>query len=218
MAHQPLAYQQPAYHRSLSLRVFSLIGLSLPPASQQSLSLPCPPAQAAIHDQILQFPDGYETLVGERGLKLRCGVQRTAGLETQRRVCAACPWPAARQACRCRSVPLWHSTAHMCGICRATPPLPLTRLLPPASRATRRTAAARSGGEKQRVALARAFLKSPRVLLCDEATSALDSRTEKEVGARRRLCSDCVCAGALVVAVVVWCACRRRAVLRHALM
>lgn len=29
--------------------------------------------QAAIHEQVLQFPDGYDTVVGERGLKLRCG-------------------------------------------------------------------------------------------------------------------------------------------------
>lgn len=28
--------------------------------------------QAAIHEQVLQFPEGYETVVGERGLKLRC--------------------------------------------------------------------------------------------------------------------------------------------------
>lgn len=36
--------------------------------------------QAAIHDQILQFPDGYGTLVGERGLKLRCATQSAGPL------------------------------------------------------------------------------------------------------------------------------------------
>lgn len=36
--------------------------------------------QAVIHDQILQFPDGYDTLVGERGLKLRWGASVEFGV------------------------------------------------------------------------------------------------------------------------------------------
>ena len=35
---------------------------------------------AAIHDQIMQFPDGYETLVGERGLKLSGGEKQRVAL------------------------------------------------------------------------------------------------------------------------------------------
>ncbi|GAB4819644.1 hypothetical protein N2152v2_006690 [Parachlorella kessleri] len=37
-------------------------------------------AVAAIHDQILQFPDGYQTLVGERGLKLSGGEKQRVAL------------------------------------------------------------------------------------------------------------------------------------------
>lgn len=123
--------------------------------------LGCRPLQAAIHDQILQFPDGYETVVGERGLKLRCGVKtirlrlsgKLAGRVVRRAVLSAFPC----RACR------WMQ------ICSKQHPQAASLLAP--------AAPDRSGGEKQRVALARAFLKSPRVLLCDEATSALDSRT-----------------------------------------
>lgn len=35
---------------------------------------------AAIHDQIMQFPDGYQTIVGERGLKLSGGEKQRVAL------------------------------------------------------------------------------------------------------------------------------------------
>ena len=139
-------------------------------------TLPHPPhthssPQAAIHDQILQFPEGYNTLVGERGLKLRC-VGRWAWTLHPFSPLVSARYPPTPTQLTTPSPPA------SCSLVLAPPPpAPLPFPHPPGTTAPSTC----SGGEKQRVALARAFLKSPSVLLCDEATSALDSATEKAV-------------------------------------
>lgn len=148
------------------------------------------PLQAAIHEQVLQFPDGYETLVGERGLKLRWEESEQSACSRQLKSAAAQLEPAIPQLLGGSKRPLWFGSCAphrvMRGPClvHAADVLVKTwvRVPPmtdPHTRACRTVLCfcLCSGGEKQRVALARAFLKSPRVLLCDEATSALDSRT-----------------------------------------
>lgn len=55
---------------------------SKPLATEEEVYAACKAAK--IHDQILRFPDGYATSVGERGLRL-------SGGERQR--VSASPWP-----------------------------------------------------------------------------------------------------------------------------
>ena len=125
-------------------------------------------SQAAIHDQIMAMPDGYATLVGERGLKLSGGEKQRVALA--RAFLKASPWkysPGAEpgenmeddlNALRWNVPQILHH--RFCGALEWHDALgsilghPLT-----------------DG----------CCLQSPRILLCDEATSALDSRTEKDI-------------------------------------
>ena len=40
----------------------------------------CALVQASIHEQVLAMPDGYDTLVGERGLKLSGGEKQRVAI------------------------------------------------------------------------------------------------------------------------------------------
>lgn len=52
---------------------------SRPTASEQEVYSAC--AAASIHDKILAFPDGYDTQVGERGLRLSGGEKQRVSLK-----------------------------------------------------------------------------------------------------------------------------------------
>ena len=51
--------------------------MCMPVLSNLNLS---PLAQASIHEQVLAMPDGYNTLVGERGLKLSGGEKQRVAI------------------------------------------------------------------------------------------------------------------------------------------
>jgi ATP-binding cassette, subfamily B, vacuolar membrane transporter HMT1/ACLQ len=107
---------------------------------------------ASVYDTIMGFPDKFDTVVGERGLRLSGDAHSRSPLFTA------------------RSLPFNSSSfppRQMHAMRQGT--FSLNSML------------FETGGEKQRVAIARTILKNPKIVLLDEATSALDTHTEHRI-------------------------------------
>ena len=133
---------------------------------------------AEIHETILAFPEGYQTTVGERGLKLSGQIGPLATLTlylTSLEISTLAHILHVFTSCTSDHVHFKRSVS----LIFILPTLAFVQAsiilklfcLPPTQLP--------SGGEKQRVAIARTLLKNPSVIIYDEATSALDSTTER---------------------------------------